>query len=89
MLQVSYGSCVPVALWSVVSTQAYIYAGWHARSNRERADMPCSKNADRPLDCWKEVELFKSEVAKVEQVSFCVLLRSTMPFPFPSADADL
>lgn len=27
-----------------------------------------SEKSDRPLDCWKEVELFKSEVAKVEQV---------------------
>lgn len=28
-------------------------------------------NQDRPLDCWKEVETFKSEVAKLEQVSLC------------------
>jgi hypothetical protein len=51
--------------------------------------MSFSKNADRPLDCWKEVELFKSEVAKVEQVSFCVFLWSTTPYPFLSADVDL
>lgn len=25
-------------------------------------------NADRPLDCWKEVEAFKAEVNKLEQV---------------------
>lgn len=25
--------------------------------------------SDRPLDCWKEVEAFKSEVSKLEQVS--------------------
>ena len=30
--------------------------------------MVSSEKSDRPLDCWKEVELFKAEVAKVEQV---------------------
>lgn len=28
---------------------------------------------DRPLDCWKEVEQFKSEVSKLEQVSSVLL----------------
>lgn len=27
------------------------------------------EKSDRPLDCWKEVEAFKNEVSKLEQVS--------------------
>ena len=40
---------------------------WHA-SCQGFANVQ-SEKSDRPLDCWKEVEIFKAEVAKVEQVS--------------------
>lgn len=30
------------------------------------------EKSDRPLDCWKEVEAFKAEVGKLEQVSLFV-----------------
>jgi hypothetical protein len=41
----------------------------------KRARLMNSEKSDRPLDCWKEVELFKAEVAKVEQVSYLPPLR--------------
>lgn len=37
----------------------------------------CSEKSDRPLDCWKEVEQFKAEVAKVEQVCHSLSSAST------------
>ena len=32
------------------------------------ADTEARENEDKPLDCWREVERFKSEVSKLEQV---------------------
>lgn len=29
-------------------------------------------HGDKPLDCWKQVEAFKAEVAKLEQVSLLI-----------------
>jgi hypothetical protein len=47
-----------------------VSAGWNELAVMERrARLMYSEKSDRPLDCWKEVELFKAEVAKVEQVS--------------------
>jgi hypothetical protein len=51
-----------------------VTGGWDLRGGSGEqlgvidADLP-SEKSDRPLDCWKEVEQFKAEVAKVEQVS--------------------
>lgn len=36
-----------------------------------------SANAEKPLDCWKEVEAFKTEVAKLEQVSLHIEARGS------------
>ena len=33
-------------------------------------DTDVRAKSDRPLDCWKEVEAFKNEVNKLEQVSW-------------------
>ena len=41
-----------------------------ARSVRgKKEELTSSDKKDRPLDCWREVETFKAEVAKLEQVS--------------------
>ncbi|WVW86092.1 hypothetical protein I302_108131 [Kwoniella bestiolae CBS 10118] len=37
------------------------------REAREGVEKCYLTNAEKPLDCWKQVETFKSEVAKLEQ----------------------
>ena len=39
----------------------------------KKEELTFSDKKDRPLDCWREVETFKAEVAKLEQVSPSVL----------------
>ncbi|WVQ84307.1 hypothetical protein IAT38_006459 [Cryptococcus sp. DSM 104549] len=41
--------------------------GEAVRAARESVEKCYLSNSDRPLDCWKEVESFKAEVAKLEQ----------------------
>lgn len=37
-----------------------------------------STHGDKPLDCWRQVEAFKAEVAKLEQVSVLISSRKSL-----------
>jgi MICOS complex subunit MIC19 len=53
-----------------------------AVEDSRKAVVQCYKlNPERPLDCWKEVEQFRAEVAKLENVRFPSLRRKGMCSP--------